>query len=147
MEQLLIRFNRWIGREVVWRIYLFLGGASMTRRFMLLRTKGRKTGKVRTLIISYLRENTTFLIVASNAGQAFMRAWYHNLQAHPQAEIQLGNKCFQVDAQTIQLDERERLWATWLKQYPSYEDAQKKTTRRFPLVRLTPREKRGIAPS
>lgn len=142
VEQRLIKLNTWINRAVVWRVYRLLRGASMARRFLLLRTRGRKTGKVRTVMITYLRENATFLVVASNGGQAFMPAWYHNLRANPHAEIQVGRKRFQVDAEMVPPGEHERLWAAWLKQNPSYENVQKKTTRWFPLVRLTPREER-----
>ena len=138
MKKLLIKLNNWIGREVVWRVYHLLGGVWMARRFLLLKTRGRKTGKVRTVMIAYLQENATFLVVASNDGQALMPAWYHNLRANPQAEIQVGRKRFQVVAEMVPPGEHEQLWATWLKQNPSYENAQKKTARRFPLVRLTP---------
>jgi deazaflavin-dependent oxidoreductase (nitroreductase family) len=140
MEKLLIKLNNWIDRELVWRVYRLLRGGSIARRFLLLRTRGRKTGKWRTVMITYLPENATFLVVASNGGQALMPAWYNNLRAHPQAEIWVGRKRFRVDAEIVPPDEHERLWAAWLKQYPSYENAQKKTTRRFPLVRLTPSE-------
>ena len=141
MEKLLSRLNAWIDRVLVWRVYRLLRGASMARRFLLLRTRGRKTSKVRTVMITYLQENATYLVVASNGGQALMPAWYHNLQARPQAEIQVGRKRFQVVAEIVPPGEHEQLWATWLKQNPTYENAQKKTTRRFPLVRLTPFEK------
>ncbi|HEY6406985.1 MAG TPA: nitroreductase family deazaflavin-dependent oxidoreductase [Ktedonobacteraceae bacterium] len=139
----LIKLNNWINREVVWRVYRLFSGGSMARHFLLLLTRGRKTGNVRTVMITYLRENATFLVVASNGGQTRIPAWYHNLRAHPQAEIQVGKQRFQVDAEIVPPDEHERLWAAWLKQYPAYENAQKKTTRRFPLVRLISREKRA----
>jgi hypothetical protein len=93
----LIKLNNWINREVVWRVYGLLGGELMARHFLLLRTRGRKTGNVRTVMITYLRENTTFLVIASNGGQTRMPAWYHNLRAHSQAEIQVGKQRFQMN--------------------------------------------------
>ena len=141
MKKRLIMLNAWIDRVLVWRLYLLFRGGSMAQRFLLLRTRGRKTGKLRTVMITYLRENATFLVVASNGGQVFMPAWYHNLQAQPDAEIQVGRKRFHVDAEVVPPEEQEQLWAAWLRQNPGYEYAQKKTVRRFPLVRLTPREK------
>jgi len=138
MENLLTRLNTWFNRTLTWRMY----GLFSARRFLLLRTRGRKSGKVRTVLLTYLRENATFLVVASNGGQALMPAWYHNLRAHPDAEIQVGRQRFQVDAVMVPPGEHERLWAAWLKHHPSYENAQKKTARRFPLVQLTPRKER-----
>ena len=138
MENLLTRLNTWFNRTLTWRMY----GLFSARRFLLLRTRGRKSGKVRTVLLTYLRENATFLVVASNGGQALMPAWYYNLQVHPDAEIQVGRQRFQVDAEMVPPGEHERLWAAWLKHHPSYENAQKKTTRRFPLVRLTHHETR-----
>jgi deazaflavin-dependent oxidoreductase (nitroreductase family) len=140
MNYLLTALNDWLGPEVVWRVYRLLGGASMARQFLLLRTRGRKTGKQRTVILTYLRAQATWLVVASNGGEALMPAWYHNLRAHPQAEIQVGRRRFQVEAEMVSSEEYEQLWAAWLKQHPAYERAQQQTMRRFPLVRLIGRE-------
>jgi deazaflavin-dependent oxidoreductase (nitroreductase family) len=108
----------------------------MARQFLLLRTRGRKTGTQRTVILSYSRAEATWLVVASNGGHALMPAWYHNLRTHPRAEIQVGRQRFQVDAELASPEEHEQLWADWLKQHPAYERVQQQTTRRFPLVRL-----------
>lgn len=141
MNHFLTTLNNWIGRDLFWRVYCLLGGAGMARQFLLLRTQGRKTGKQRTVILAYLRTRATWLVVASNGGQVPMPAWYHNLRAHSQTEIQVGRQRFQVDAEMVPAEEYEHLWAAWLKQYPAYEQAQQQTTRRFPLVRLIAREK------
>jgi deazaflavin-dependent oxidoreductase (nitroreductase family) len=137
MNRFLILLNDWIGREVFWRTYRLLGGAGMARQFLLLRTIGRKSGKQRTVVLTYSREVATWLVVASNGGQAVMPAWYHNLRAHPQAEIQVGRQRFQVAAEIVPAEEYEQVWAAWLRQHPAYAQAQQQTTRRFPLVRLT----------
>jgi deazaflavin-dependent oxidoreductase (nitroreductase family) len=139
MNHLLTALNDWIGREVVWRVYRLVGGASMARQFLLLRTRGRNTGKQRTVILTYLRAQATWLVVASNGGKALMPVWYHNLRAHPQAEIQVGKRRFRVAAELVPPEEYEHLWAAWLKQHPAYERAQQQTARRFPLVRLIAR--------
>jgi F420H(2)-dependent quinone reductase len=139
MNHFLITLNNWIGREVFWRVYRLFGGAGMARQFLLLRTRGRKTGKQRTVILTYSRAHRAWLVVASNGGQALMPVWYHNLRAHPQAEIQVGRQRFQVDAEIASAEEYEQLWAAWLGEHPAYERAQQQTTRRFPFVRLIPR--------
>jgi deazaflavin-dependent oxidoreductase (nitroreductase family) len=69
-----------------------------------------------------------------------MPGWYHNLRAHPHAEIQVGRRRFQVDAEIAPTGEYEQLWAAWLGEHPAYARAQQQTTRRFPLVRLIARD-------
>jgi deazaflavin-dependent oxidoreductase (nitroreductase family) len=140
MNHFLTSLNTWIGQEVVWRAYHLLGGAGMAQQFLLLTTRGRKTGKQRTVILTYSREDARWLVVASNGEQALMPAWYHNLRAHPQAEIQVGGQRFQVDAEIVPAAEYEQVWAAWLGQHPAYARAQQQTIRRFPLVRLNARE-------
>ena len=52
-----------------------------------------------------------------------MPAWYHNLRAQPQDEIQVDRQRFQVDREIVPAEEHARLWAAWLKQHPAYERA------------------------
>jgi deazaflavin-dependent oxidoreductase (nitroreductase family) len=140
MNHFLIALNNWIGRQVFWRAYRLLGGAWMAQQFLLVRTRGRKTGKQRTVILSYSQAGRAWLVVASNGGQESMPAWYYNLRAQPKAEIQVGRQRFQVDAEIVRAEEYEQVWAAWLRQHPAYARAQQQTSRRFPLVRLIAHE-------
>ena len=61
-------------------------------------------------------------------------AWYRNLQAHPHATVEVGDKKFHVHPRTAEGAERERMGA--LVDY--FEGEQKKTSRQIPVVVLEP---------
>ena len=108
---------------------------------LLLHTVGAKTGKARTTSLTYARDNTDYLVVASNGGSPRSPGWYHNLKADPDIEINVGPKRFAVTAQPVLPGDpdRERLWKIVTKYNKSYNEYQKKTRRPIPIVRLTPK--------
>ena len=50
---------------------------------LLLHTVGAKTGLARTNTLSYYRDGSDYLVVASNGGDRRAPGWYHNLKARP----------------------------------------------------------------
>ena len=71
-----------------------LGGLSL----LLLTTVGRKTGRKRTVIISYIRDGKSYVITASAGGSDRNPAWFWNLKDNPSVEIQVKNKKIEVNA-------------------------------------------------
>lgn len=65
---------------------------------LLLTTMGRKTGKRRVMPIAYFRDGARYILVASNYGAATDPSWWRNLQAHPEATIQVGSQSITVQA-------------------------------------------------
>lgn len=124
------RSNGWIGHRIP--------GAPNS---LLLHTIGAKTGLPRTNSLSYARDGESYLVVASNGGDSRAPAWYHNLKAHPDVEINVGRRRFAVTAQPVQHDDPDypRLWrivnANNANRYDGY---QARTTRPIPVIRLTP---------
>jgi F420H(2)-dependent quinone reductase len=121
--------NGWIGHHT-------LGVPSL-----LLHTVGAKTGKARTTSLSYARDGTNYLIVASKSGDPKAPGWYHNLKAKPNVEINVGPKRFGVTAKPVLPDDADyaRLWRIVNKNNGNrYEAYQKKTSRPIPVVVLTP---------
>lgn len=108
---------------------------------LLLHTVGAKTGKARTSTLSYARDGADYLIVASMGGAPRSPAWYHNLKANPEVEINVGPKRLRATAQPVLPDNPDyaRLWrivnANNADRYNAY---QRKTTRPIPVVTLTP---------
>ncbi len=108
---------------------------------LLLHTVGAKTGKARTSTLSYARDGADYLIVASMGGAPRSPAWYHNLKANPDVEINVGLKRLRATAQPVLPDNPDyaRLWrivnANNADRYNAY---QRKTTRPIPVVTLTP---------
>jgi deazaflavin-dependent oxidoreductase (nitroreductase family) len=122
-------------------LYRLTGGKVANRMgkapILLLTVAGRKSGKRRTTPLLYGRDGDNYVVIASMGGAPKHPAWYHNLKGQ-EAEIQVGRKRLRVRARDAEGEERERLWALMVSLYPSYDDYQKKTERRIPVVVLEP---------
>jgi deazaflavin-dependent oxidoreductase (nitroreductase family) len=114
-----------------------LGGTMKGVPILLLRVRGRKSGKLRTMPLMYTRDGENLVLVASKGGAPRHPAWYLNLQGQ-EAEVQVGRDRRRVRARDAEGDERERLWAEMVALWPDYEEYQRKTTRRIPVVVLEP---------
>lgn len=76
-----------------------------------LRTTGRRTGQERKAILGYLEDGSDFILTAMNGWSNPEPAWWLNLQAHPEATVDLANGSKPVRARLASGDERSRLWA------------------------------------
>jgi F420H(2)-dependent quinone reductase len=112
-----------------------LGGSMRKVPILLLTTKGRKTGKVRTTPLMYGRDGDDLVVVASVGGAPQNPAWFHNLKGH-KAQVQIGQEQWKVKAREVEGEERERLWQLMVGLWPSYAEYQKKTSRRLPVLVL-----------
>lgn len=112
-----------------------LGGSMRKVPILLLTTKGRKTGKVRTTPLMYGRDGNDLVVVASVGGAPQNPAWFHNLKGH-KAQVQIGQEQWKVKAREVEGEERERLWQLMVGLWPSYAEYQKKTSRRLPVLVL-----------
>ena len=80
---------------------------------MLLTSTGRKSGKPREAILGYYEDGPNLVTMAMNGWGAPEPAWWLNLQAQPEATIQLKDRAVHVRAHAATGEERERLWARW----------------------------------
>jgi len=79
-----------------------------------LTTTGRRTGQQRCVILGYLEDGPNLVTLAMNGWADAEPAWWLNLQAHPDATVDLVGESRAVRAYAAQEDERSRLWARWL---------------------------------
>jgi deazaflavin-dependent oxidoreductase (nitroreductase family) len=105
---------------------------------LLLTTTGRRSGKARTTPLTFFRDGTDLVVVASNGGADRPPAWSLNLQQNPQAVVAIGTDKLTVTARTAPEQERERLWITITATYSGYAGYQERTTRQIPIVLLRP---------
>jgi len=105
---------------------------------LLLTTTGRKSGRSRTTPLSFLQDGDNKVIVGSNGGNDQHPAWYLNLRAHPDAEVQIGREKTRMRAEDADDAERARLWPLVVQMYHGYDEYQKETKRTIPLVILRP---------
>lgn len=106
---------------------------------LLLTTEGRTSGEERTTPLIHRTDGDRWVIVASKGGAPNHPSWFENLQANPEAVIDLGPKQVPVRASVAHGEERARLWSLMAEVWPAYDDYQAKTDREIPVVVLTPR--------
>jgi deazaflavin-dependent oxidoreductase (nitroreductase family) len=103
---------------------------------LLLTTKGRKSGEARELPLIYAPWKDTYLIVASKGGADAPPAWYLNLEADPEVEVQVKDDRFKANARVATPEEKAEMWTTMTAEWPAYDEYQKKTDREIPIVVL-----------
>ena len=105
-------------------------------------TTGRRSGKPRSVLLLYLDEMEAagrLVVVASYGGHDQDPYWLKNLQAQPRAEVWSADHGAQhVTAAEIEGDDRDVVWDRLVSMYSPYANYQAKTSRRIPLVALTP---------
>jgi deazaflavin-dependent oxidoreductase (nitroreductase family) len=106
---------------------------------LLLTTKGRSSGQERTTPLIHREDDGRWVIVASKGGAADHPAWFKNLQAGPDATIQVKAEKIPVRASVAEGEERERLWKAMNEVWPDYDSYQQKTDRQIPVVILSRR--------
>jgi deazaflavin-dependent oxidoreductase (nitroreductase family) len=78
-----------------------------------LTTTGRRTGRDHSVIVGYFEDGPNLVTLAMNGWADPQPAWWLNLQAHPDATVQLVGGSRPVTARAAGHEERSRLWARW----------------------------------
>lgn len=81
---------------------------------MRLTTTGRSSGEPRTVIVGYIEDVFTPVVLAMNGWDDGHPAWWLNLEANPDATIRMkGGHDRLVRARRVEGPERDRLWQMW----------------------------------
>jgi deazaflavin-dependent oxidoreductase (nitroreductase family) len=116
-----------------------VGGSFEGAPLLLLHSTGAKSGEERVSPMMYLPDGDRFLVFASKAGADTNPDWYHNLKAHPEARIEVGDDTIDVIAEELPRAERDAKYAEQAALYPGFADYEKKTDRVIPVLALTRR--------
>jgi deazaflavin-dependent oxidoreductase (nitroreductase family) len=116
-----------------------VGGMFDGAPLLLLHHTGAKSGAKRVAPLVYLGDGDRYIIYASKAGAPTNPAWYHNLLANPDSEIEVGTETIPVRATEITGEERDRLYDAQAQRMASFADYQTKAGRVIPVIALTPR--------
>ena len=108
---------------------------------LLLHHVGAKSGTKRVSPLIFVPDadgdGDAIAIVASKGGVDKHPAWYHNLRAHPETEVELpGEGRRRVRARVLEGEERERWWSKAVAVYKPYAEYQTYTERQIPVVLL-----------
>jgi deazaflavin-dependent oxidoreductase (nitroreductase family) len=114
-----------------------VGGMWEETPLLLLHHTGATSGLSRVNPVAYLPDSQRYLIWAANGGAPNNPNWYHNLKAHPNTKIEVGNETIDVVAEEATGAERTRLFARAAERYPQLHELAHKTARIIPMVVLT----------
>jgi deazaflavin-dependent oxidoreductase (nitroreductase family) len=105
----------------------------------LVEHRGRRTGKLRTTPLVYLRDRDRVVVAASQAGRPQHPLWFRNLEADPDVTVQIRGDRMPMRARTAVGAERAELWPRLVALYGDYASYQSWTEREIPVVVLEPR--------
>lgn len=97
---------------------------------------GAKSGTVRHTPLCYLPNGDDVVIFGSMGGAPTNPAWYHNLIANPETEIELGADIVPVRVREAKGAERDGLFERQKKAMPPFADYEAATTRVIPVLVL-----------
>ncbi len=103
---------------------------------LLLDTLGRRSGEWRRTVLIYGRDGEDYLIVASVGGSDHHPLWYLNLTGNPDVRLRVGPERFTARAETLDAEEKARVWPGLVEVFAPYAGYQAKTARDIPVVRL-----------
>ena len=106
-----------------------VGGNFEGAPLLLINHTGARTHKTRINPVMYLKDDNRYLVFASRGGADTHPDWYHNLRAHPDVKIEVGNETIDVRAEEITGAERDRLYKKQASLYPQFAQYQQKTKR------------------
>lgn len=113
-------------------------GAGMNQ--LLLRTTGRRSGAEHKVALPYWRDPDGHrIVVGSYAGGPQHPAWFHNLAdkaANPEVFVKDRADEYWSDAEVLDGEDYEQIWAALTADRPFYLDYQSRCERRLPLIRL-----------
>ena len=102
---------------------------------MRVHTVGRKSGQERIAILGYQPDGENLVTVAMNGWGEGDPKWWLNLQANPDATVELKGETRAVHARAAEAEEAARLWSL----FPGNAPFVQARTTKTPLVVLEPR--------
>lgn len=143
MDEYLPSTSAWVAEQV--ERYEGSGGTeALTLRdtglpVIIVTNRGRKTGAIRKTPLMRVADGQNYILIASQGGAPTHPLWYHNLLADPRVEIRDKTEVYPMQVREVtDPAERQRLWELAVAAYPPYEQYQKKTDRRIPVLLAEP---------
>lgn len=107
---------------------------------LFLRSTGRASGLERRNGLYFIEDGPNLVVVGSNAGAQADPGWWRNLQAEPDAFVEIGGLERAVRARVATSEERSRLWPDLVRRHRPYAEYARVAMREIPVVILEPRE-------
>lgn len=126
-------------------VYRLTGGRLMNTflgvKVAILGHYGRKSGQLRRTPLLYLADGNNVVMAASCGGFSKAPQWQHNLDANPDAEVQIGSVNRKMRARRATAAEEVHYWPQLKTLYPGFDEYQARVegVRHIPLYILEPR--------
>jgi deazaflavin-dependent oxidoreductase (nitroreductase family) len=105
---------------------------------VIMTNRGARSGKLRKTPVMRVEHDGRYLAVASQGGAPDHPAWYANLLADPNVELQDGPLKRDMTVRELSGPEREQWWERAVEAFPPYAEYQRKTDRVIPVLLLEP---------
>jgi F420H(2)-dependent quinone reductase len=116
------------------RSLVFAGGQPV----LSLTTIGRRSGRQRSTAVAYVRHGEGWAVGGLNLGSDHTPAWCLNLQAEPDAWVDVEGEGRTVRARQATCEEADRLWAAFIAQLPTIAYSRELAQREVPMMVLEP---------
>lgn len=115
-----------------------LGGEMQGCGVILLTTRGRSSGRLRTSPVMRVDHDDAVHVVASAGGGDWHPAWFHNLVADPRVRVRDHDRVRDARAIVLGGNERDAAYAAAVDHMEGFADYERRTDRTIPMVRLGP---------
>ena len=103
---------------------------------VLLTVTGARTGAKRVVPLIYFSIDNEIYVIASGGAAAKAPPWYYNVKADPEVIVETGAETYPALASILGDDERVRIWAEIVRQFPTVADHETHAGRAIPVIRL-----------
>ena len=110
---------------------------------LVLTTTGRKSGVPRSVSLVYIRDGSSYVVAASNAGRDRQPGWYFNLQSNPQVTVRIKKQQIKAVAEVASPEQRSQLWEQLVQAAPFFAGYPKRARREISMVLLHPVDEAG----
>ena len=111
-------------------------GPFVGRPVLIMTVTGARSGLPRETPLAYSRDGDRYVVIASKGGAPTNPDWYHNVLANPDVKVEVLGDTFPARARIAEGKERDRLYRNQAAQLPMFDEYQRKTPRRIPVVVL-----------
>lgn len=132
--------DRWLSPFGVWVFRRTTGRIARPFKVdaLLLTTRGRRSGRARTVVLQFFPDGASMIVAAANDGGRRNPGWFHNLVAERDAVVEVNGRRLSVRAELLDRSDAEGAWRRILVRDPSYERYARAARRSIPIIRLVP---------
>ena len=105
---------------------------------LTVETIGARSGRRHPVTLLAIPRGEGFILIASAFGSRSHPGWYHNLRAHPVADVHFGQVTRPYRASEATGEEHRSCWEQAMAVYAGYADYQRRAGRVIPILILTP---------